>query len=400
MKDSKPRTLRQLKRDCRRALYFEAVPMWRGTRAALRQAVRRALKPVRRNVEWMLRVVREARFAALVAVAVLATGLGGSAQAAIELSDIAAGNGGFSIDGRGFMDRLGRSVSGGGDINGDGLADLIIASKRANPNGYNSGRTHMVLGKTSGELIQLSDVTAGIGGFAMDGESAYEGNGVDVSAAGDVNGDGLDDLLIGAYHASALGFRAGRGYVIFSPITPPFVAPADVPRSAVYNAFSRAGDGPGGNPIVPTVVGDSRVTIDWPDDDFGSGSFGFASSKERIVLNRNNFPIRGLEPIGNVARVCWGVLTDRPGAGSAEITFKYLDHEIAGIALGSETDLAIFAAEEFIGPWIKLPTTIDAARNTARVTSDLSVFRHFALAEGATASVMPANAAEHFDQYP
>ncbi len=317
----------------------------------------------------------------------------------VQLSDIAAGSGGFAINGEAAFHNLGRSARFAGDVNGDGLADLVVGANQANPNGFQSGRSYVVFGKSAGTIVELSNVTAGIGGFAINGEAAEDRSGWSVSDAGDINGDGLDDVIVGAFLSGPNGNYSGRSYIIFSPETPPLVAPADIPRSAVYNAFSRAGDGPGGNPVVPTVVGDSRLTIDWSDDDFGSGSFGFGSSKERIVLNRNNFPIQNLEPITNVARVCWGVVTDRPGAARAELTFKYVNHEIAGIALGSEADLAVFAAENLEGPWMKLPTTINAARNTARVTSDLSVFRHFALAEAGTMSVPPVNATEWWVQY-
>ncbi len=310
----------------------------------------------------------------------------------IQLSNLRAGTGGFAINGEADGDAFGVSASAAGDVNGDGLADLIIGAHGADPNGDESGRTYVVFGRTSGLPVQLSNVNAGVGGLAMDGEGANDFSGRSVSAAGDVNGDGLADLIVGAHYGNSTGGPdSGRSYVIFSAEVPP--------RSAVFNAFSRAGDGPGGDPVVPTVVGDSRVTIDWPDDDFGRGMFNIQTSKERIVINRTNALIGNLEPIANVAQVCWGVLTDRPGAGPAEVTFKYLDLEIAGIALGSEADLAIFAADSPDGPWVKLTTTIDSARNTARVTTTLGAFTHFALAEAATAPVAPVNSARQWLEY-
>jgi hypothetical protein len=46
----------------------------------------------------------------------------------------------------------------------------------------------------------LVTIVAGIGGFVINGESASDYSS-SVSSAGDVNGDGLDDLIVGAYHS-------------------------------------------------------------------------------------------------------------------------------------------------------------------------------------------------------
>jgi hypothetical protein len=53
--------------------------------------------------------------------------------------------------------------------------------------------------------IQLADVALGIGGFALDGESEGWASGRSVSAAGDVDGDGLADFIVGAPRADANG---------------------------------------------------------------------------------------------------------------------------------------------------------------------------------------------------
>src|SRR6478736_6243431 len=64
--------------------------------------------------------------------------------------------------------------------------------------------------------IQLSDIAQGHGGFVIHGESAGDSAGLNVSSAGDVNGDGLMDLLIGAPDAEAHGLSyGGRAYVVF-----------------------------------------------------------------------------------------------------------------------------------------------------------------------------------------
>jgi hypothetical protein len=128
----------------------------------------------------------------------------------IELSAIAAGSGGFVINGdSSTSENSGYSVSAAGDVNGDGLADLILGAYAANSDG---GRSYVVFGKTTG-TVDLSAVAGGEGGFVINGDStSSKYSGYSVSAAGDVNGDGLADLIVGAYAANGYG---GRSYVIF-----------------------------------------------------------------------------------------------------------------------------------------------------------------------------------------
>jgi hypothetical protein len=64
--------------------------------------------------------------------------------------------------------------------------------------------------------VELSDIAAGTGGFVINGESAGDRNGYSVSSAGDVNGDGLGDLIVGAHAADPSGkSRTGKSYVVF-----------------------------------------------------------------------------------------------------------------------------------------------------------------------------------------
>ena len=90
-------------------------------------------------------------------------------------------------------------MSGAGDVNGDGLDDLIVGALGADPNGEDSGQSYVVFGKADAAAVELADVAAGRGGgFALNGAAAYDSSGFSVSGAGDVNGDGLDDLIVGA----------------------------------------------------------------------------------------------------------------------------------------------------------------------------------------------------------
>ena len=148
-------------------------------------------------------------------------GKAGGFGAKVNLSDIAAGQGGFAINGRGPNDQSGFSVASAGDINGDGFADLVVGATFGVPatNGqYNAGETFVVFGKAAGfgGGVNLSDIAAGQGGFVINGQNAYDQSGFSVAAAGDVNGDGFGDLVIGAkYGSPAAGQYAGKSYVVF-----------------------------------------------------------------------------------------------------------------------------------------------------------------------------------------
>ncbi len=134
----------------------------------------------------------------------------------VELSDIEAGIGGFVLNGISAGDLAGTSVHGGGDVNGDGLADIIVGAMEDDPNGDNSGAAFVVFGKKDTAAVELSAIEAGIGGFVINGASAGDRAGVSASITGDVNGDGIDDVLVGAVSADIDGISdAGSSYVVF-----------------------------------------------------------------------------------------------------------------------------------------------------------------------------------------
>jgi hypothetical protein len=133
----------------------------------------------------------------------------------IELSAL-DGTNGFKLSGVAASDRSGQAVSTAGDVNGDGIDDLLIGAPLADPNGERSGASYVVFGGAgvgNGANFDLSALD-GTNGFRLSGVAAYDYSGVAVSTAGDVNGDGLDDLLIGAF-GDPNGERFGASYVVF-----------------------------------------------------------------------------------------------------------------------------------------------------------------------------------------
>ncbi|TCZ56279.1 VCBS domain-containing protein [Roseicella aquatilis] len=139
----------------------------------------------------------------------------------IDLDDLAGGASslGFKILGEASNDVLGLSVSGAGDVNGDGLADLIVGARLNNSDGSaDNGAAYVVFGKADGGTLDLDLVAGGNSslGFKILGEASGDWAGMSVSTAGDMNGDGLADLLVGArFHNSDGSSDNGAAYVVF-----------------------------------------------------------------------------------------------------------------------------------------------------------------------------------------
>jgi len=158
-------------------------------------------------------------------------------------------------------DTLGISVACAGDLNGDGFADLVLGANGADPGGRtNAGTASVYLGSAQGIPMAPTRV--------LEGDAMHGAFGRSVACAGDVDGDGFDDLIVGASGArSARVFHGGSAGVGATP-TRELTGP-DQFGAAVVGAGDLNRDGyadvvvgsPFGSPGGPSFVGSASVFL-------------------------------------------------------------------------------------------------------------------------------------------
>ena len=131
-----------------------------------------------------------------------------TAETAMGLNEpISLGNSNASFIGETGGDQSGKTVAGAGDVNGDGYDDLLIGAFLNDDAHINAGQVYLIFGRSSGWTMDI-DLSKANASFV--GEERDDQAGIDAAGVGDVNNDGYDDIVIGAYRNDAGGDSAGQ----------------------------------------------------------------------------------------------------------------------------------------------------------------------------------------------
>ncbi|MFT7617250.1 MAG: hypothetical protein ACI97A_000884 [Planctomycetota bacterium] len=155
----------------------------------------------------------------------------------------------YTFPGDNYGDLFGRSVSGAGDVNGDGFDDVIAGAPGDDNNGPSSGSARVLSG-FDGNIL-----------FTFNGDDFLDEFGSSVSGAGDVNGDGFDDVIVGAFHDSNNGPDSGNAR-IFSGFDGSILYSFDGDNATdrLGSTVSGAGDvnGDGFDDVIVGISGDDN----------------------------------------------------------------------------------------------------------------------------------------------
>src|SRR5229473_1515011 len=149
------------------------------------------------------------------------------------------------LDGSASGDYLGRAIAGMGDLDGDGVPDLLLGAPNASPGGRAEAGLVQVRSGATGEILRQ-----------LDGAEASAYFGQAVANVGDLDGDGVDDFAVAAPSASPSGMQDAGSVFVYSGASGQLLYRWDGPES--FGAFGSAVAGGGdvdGDGVPDVIVG-------------------------------------------------------------------------------------------------------------------------------------------------
>jgi hypothetical protein len=144
----------------------------------------------------------------------------------LDTLDVDGNGAGFRIKGQRPADFFASAVAGAGDVNGDGLDDVVVGARGVDDA---RGAAYVIFGKADTAPVLVADIEQGSGGYAIFGDEATSFQGHSVAGAGDVDGDGLDDVVVGGVLENAGEFGVeGLAFVIAGQVGTDPVQLADI----------------------------------------------------------------------------------------------------------------------------------------------------------------------------
>jgi hypothetical protein len=207
-------------------------------------------------------------------------------------------------------------VAGAGDVNGDGYDDVVVGAAGNDAGGIDAGRAYIYFGGSG--LDSASDVT-------LTGAAASNYFGATVSGAGDVDGDGYDDVIVGAYMNGDGGTGAGKAYIYYGGANMDSTADLTFIGSAgeyLGSPVSGAGDINGdGRPGV--VIGTSGNTAYLYESIFGLREAGVSVGQAKLWSNSSYF--NGTAVPRDFAQILNNYISSNGASGSDSSGNAYLD---------------------------------------------------------------------------
>ncbi len=255
---------------------------------------------------------------------------------------IADGTGGLASGRIMNFGHFGNSVTNMGDVDGDGVTDLAVGSFRDDTGGTNRGAVYVLFLNGDGTVKGSTKIADRSGGLASGTLSDGDYFGTSVANLGDLDGDGVSDLAVGAYRDDTGGTKRGAVHVLF------------LNRDGSVKGSTKIADGSGGLELMDGDNFGSSVTNIGDVDgdgvaDLAVGAFGDDTGGGRTFSNRGAVYVLFLNGDGTVkgstkiadgsGRLASGTLADFDSFGTSVANLGDLDGDgVVELAVGANRD--------------------------------------------------------------